>query len=699
MENIRRIIFGDIKALLKNFFALVIAIGLCILPALYAWFNIYSNWDPYGNTDGIKIAVASMDKGYHDSKGDTANVGEEILQSLKENTSIHWVVTDSEKAVEGVKSGKFYACVVLSEDFSECMYDGMLRNLKRPKVFYYENEKKNAVATKITDTAVSNLKNNINEMYISILVSHLFEEESRLIEKDSDVSLVERMESSLTQLEERIAGYESLVDSLVVADERLIASLDDAKSELETAKSTASNQSEKLKKASNQDYSANLIKKDTEVSESISSAADQIKKAVEASSDSKKTTYYNRALAYLRDAKTKMKRMLDSLNAVTSINVNDKIQNSRLIARLQTQISALDSFIKTLQKNINAKKETYHAQKEAMWLETMEDLEKEYNDVLQPLIAHAAATVSTVEKDASLALKHISEDISVLNEVLTGTQSSVTAMNSSLNGVSDTLHGIKDSIETLLNTVDGLSENELLKKLKAFLQGDAQGYGEFFAAPVKIVTEEIYPVENYGTGVAPFYTTLALWVGGIFLAALIKVKPGTKNLVNPKPHELFLGRFVLFFLLGQLQTAIIVFGDLSLLGIQCLYPAKFYLAASVTSFTFMLLIYSLTVSFGDVGKAMVVVIVVMQIAGSSGTYPIEILPEFYQKIYIFFPFPYAINAMREAICGMYEKDFVVYLVQLLLFAFAALMLGLVLRLPFIKVNHFVERRMEDTGMM
>ena len=245
----------------------------------------------------------------------------------------------------------------------------------------------------------------------------------------------------------------------------------------------------------------------------------------------------------------------------------------------------------------------------------------------------------------------------------------------------------------------GLSENELLRKLKTFLQGDAKGYGEFFAAPVKIVTEEIYPVENYGSGVAPFYTTLALWVGGIFLVALIKVKPSTQNLIEPKPHELFLGRFVLFFLLGQLQTAIIVWGDLSLLGIQCLHPAKFYLASSVTSLTFMLLIYSLTVAFGDIGKAIVVVIVVMQIAGSSGTYPIEILPEFYQKIYIFFPFPYAINAMREAICGMYEKDFIVYLVQLLLFAFAALMLGLVLRLPFIKVNHFVERRMEDTGMM
>ncbi|MBO4999077.1 MAG: YhgE/Pip domain-containing protein [Lachnospira sp.] len=699
MKNIKRIVHGDIKALLKNFFALVIAIGLCLLPALYAWFNIYSNWDPYGNTDGIMIAVASKDMGYIDSNGESANVGEEILNSLKENSSIHWVVTDSDKAVEGVRSGKYYACVVLSEDFSKCMYDGVLHNLKRPKVFYYENEKKNAVATKITDTAVSNLKNNINEMYISILVSHLFEEESRIVEKDSDDSLLERMEHSLTRLSERIDGYESLIDSLVVADERLVASLDGAKGELDAAKSAANSRSQKLKDASSSDYSSNLVKKDTEVSKSISSAAEQMKKAVDASSDSRKTTYYKRALAYLKDARTNMNRMLDSLNVISSDGTANKTQNSRLIALLQTQVSALDSFIKTLEKNVNADKTSYSNQREAMWLETIEDLENEYDDVLQPLVEHVSDTVSTVQKDAASALSHISEDINVLNEVLSGTQSGVTSINKSLSGVSDTLYGIKDSIETLLNTVGGLSENELLRKLKTFLQGDAKGYGEFFAAPVKIVTEEIYPVENYGSGVAPFYTTLALWVGGIFLVALIKVKPSTQNLIEPKPHELFLGRFVLFFLLGQLQTAIIVWGDLSLLGIQCLHPAKFYLASSVTSLTFMLLIYSLTVAFGDIGKAIVVVIVVMQIAGSSGTYPIEILPEFYQKIYIFFPFPYAINAMREAICGMYEKDFIVYLVQLLLFAFAALMLGLVLRLPFIKVNHFVERRMEDTGMM
>ena len=140
-------------------------------------------------------------------------------------------------------------------------------------------------------------------------------------------------------------------------------------------------------------------------------------------------------------------------------------------------------------------------------------------------------------------------------------------------------------------------------------------------------------------------------------------------------------------------------GDLYLLKVQCLNPGLFYLVAAFTSLTFNLLIYTLTVSFGDVGKAFVVVVMVIQIAGSSGTYPIEILPEFNRNIYMYFPFPYAINAMRETIAGMYGDEYWRHMSQLAVFAIVALMIGLFIRKPFIKINHFMEKRMEDTKMM
>ena len=140
-------------------------------------------------------------------------------------------------------------------------------------------------------------------------------------------------------------------------------------------------------------------------------------------------------------------------------------------------------------------------------------------------------------------------------------------------------------------------------------------------------------------------------------------------------------------------------GNLFLFQIQCLHPFLFWLAAAFTSLTFSLLIYALTIAFGDIGKAFAVVVMVIQIAGSGGTFPIEALPGFFRAVYIFFPFPYAIDAMRECIGGMYQNKFSLCLVQLGLFCVAALVVGLVIRIPFIKVNHFIEKRMEDTKML
>ena len=699
MKNIKIILCRDLKALFTHFFVFVIAIGLCILPALYAWLNIYSNTDPYGNTEDIKIAVASEDLGFINADGENQNVSEEILKNLKENKSIHWVDTTRAKAKEGVKSGEYYAAVVFSKDFSKCMYEGVLEGLKRPKVYYYDNEKKNAVAIKITDTAVSNLKNNINEMYISILVTNLFEKEGEAVQSQDTDSIGKKLNKKLNRLSKQLVDYQELVDTLVVADERMVASLDAAKSELSAAKQTADKSSTKLKKQDASDLSDHIVTLDNQVSQSMTSALTQVYKAANAKKTARKNTYYKRAVAYLKDARTGLSNMQDTMRLLSSSISDGKKNYSYASSLLETQIQTLDRFIATLQKNMGSEKDAYTKQQEAMWQETLEDLESHYDNVLDPLMQQIAQKVNTVTTDLSSMLESVSEDMVILEQVLTGAQSGVKSLDGSLKGISNSLDDVGQSVGDLNSRIQQMSNSEIVTKFKEFLKGDPEGYGKFFSTPVKIETKAIYPVENYGTGVAPFYTTLALWVGGIFLVALIKVNPSKEGLIDPKPHELFLGRFLLFFLLGQFQAAVIVWGDLNLLHIQCLSIPRFMLASSIASFTFMILIYSCTIAFGDIGKALVVVLVVIQIAGSSGTYPIEILPEFYQKVYIFFPFPYSINAMREALCGMYEHDYLIYLMQLLLFAVVSLLVGLVIRLPFIKVYHFVERRMNDTGFM
>ena len=176
MKNIIKIFKRDIKGLVKNFFALAVAIGLCFLPALYAWFNIYSNWDPYGKTGSINIAVANMDEGWTDQNRVYINMGADVEEELRGKDSIGWVFVSDEEAVEGVRTGKYYAALVIEKDFTYSMYHGVVENIENPHITYYVNGKKNAVATKITDTAVGTVQKSINRQFIKATTAQIFTE-------------------------------------------------------------------------------------------------------------------------------------------------------------------------------------------------------------------------------------------------------------------------------------------------------------------------------------------------------------------------------------------------------------------------------------------------------------------------------------------------------------------------------------------
>ena len=206
MKNIIKIFLSDIKGLAKNFFALVIAIGLCIIPCLYAWFNIYSNWDPYANTSSIKIAVASEDKDYTLEDGSVVNMGEEVINQLKENDSMGWVITSKKAALDGVQRGSYYAAVVIGKDFTSGMYNALDSGFVNPSITYYENEKKNAIATKITDTAVSTLNTSINQTFIKVVASTIFAETNELSgdlqDSDGILTLEQKLKDMNTSLKD-----------------------------------------------------------------------------------------------------------------------------------------------------------------------------------------------------------------------------------------------------------------------------------------------------------------------------------------------------------------------------------------------------------------------------------------------------------------------------------------------------------------
>ena len=218
MRNIWRIIKADARSLFTHFFALAVALAIAVLPSLYAWLNIYSNWDPYGNTGNISIAVASLDKGWTEEDGTQVNKGREVVEDLRSSTSINWVIVDTkEEAQQGVYAGDYYAAVVIGEDFSYNMYHMLTEWTGKPTITYYENYKKNAVATKITDTAVSSLKTTISKSYLDVVVDAIFRGANDLSQQLSQEDPVGSVQGLLGQTRSLLRSCAKTIDAFQAA--------------------------------------------------------------------------------------------------------------------------------------------------------------------------------------------------------------------------------------------------------------------------------------------------------------------------------------------------------------------------------------------------------------------------------------------------------------------------------------------------
>lgn len=713
MNRIFKIFVHDIVGLSRNIFALIIAGGLCIIPSLYAWFNIYSNWDPYANTSAVKVAVVSEDAGYTSEDGEYSNMGDSVLESLRTNTGLGWQILDKkDDAIEGVKSGEYYAAIVIGDDFSESMFDFIDKGLVHPSVTYYENEKKNAVASKITDTGRSTLQSNINTEFVDTVIQTAMSSTDGML---ADRDIIGGVLDNLNRLGDNLDGYKGTIASFVSSNAALSGSLHDLRVQIPDSLPDNSATMEALQNQTSKAADEYIAKLDRitaatrATSQALSSQLQWVLTAIENNLPT------DEILAGIDNAQDLLDSMNDQSDTLTGQlqNISDQLGG---VIDDDTIKLAVDSLVQIRiaakglleQSKVLVKAGALKSQVKLELVKTalvqcnqkIAEMDGILDGSVQKAVDAMKGVISTSIDSIGESLTQVSDQLGSLSAMLGSIEQTVDGMNVGLDQMGSVMDGMSDKIVQLAGKLSDLTGDDKYRLLAQALAQDPETYGEFLSSPVQVETHQVYATENYGSAVSPFYTTLALWVGGLLITALIKVHPDSPELINgAKPHELFFGRYLLFFVLGQVQAVITVLGDVYLLKIQCLDKGLFMLAACFTSFVFTLLIYALTVSFGDIGKALAVVMVVIQIAGSSGTYPIELLPVFFQKVYIYFPFPYAINAMRETISGRYGSDYWQFMGVLLLFVAASLALGLFIRKPFMKLNHYMHHRMHDTDMM
>jgi len=702
VKEILRIQRHDLRAVTRSFFAILILIAVAILPALYAWVNIYANMDPYGSTGNIRIAVASRDSGIVDANGATVNKAQEVMDELRESTAIGWQFPDSaDDAIEGVRSGEYYAAIIFEKNFTYNMYhfEHAVSDAEVP-VTYYENAKKNAVASKITQTAASSLQEKINTKYLQTVFSTIFSEangiESRLQSEDAIQSVI----LELTELRDTLLRYDMAVEQFLSVSPETSAALQSAQSKLETlqvpngAKLTAAQQN--LARAQ-QTVSA----LDTSFSQKLSDVEKQIadvEAAMEALKNSDAAKNTSERVDSLREKNQVLLATLQSLRALLDDRLNlPGVQSAAAALDLMIlRAGGIDSLLSALPEAADASAvEQLGSDVTAL----CQSMRSSLSNALVPGVNTMISDFSSTLAALTPLLSSLDGMLGNLSDVTDAAGDAITDIDAALRQLRAVLQSAAGKLTEVIDAVQSAEGDQRKEMLLRILGGDADLYGNFFSALSDVDVQEVYSVKSYGAAMAPFYSILAVWVGGVILVSILDTHTDEKKFPHATNAQQYFGRFGIFLLMGQIQAAVIVLGDIFLLDCAPAHPWLMWLSAAVASFVFVLLIYSLTISFGDIGKAIVVVVMVVQIAGSSGSYPIEILPEIFAKIYRFFPFPYAINAMREALCGVYEQDYLVYLLELLLFGALALLIGLVVRRPFLNVNRFVSEKLEETEVI
>ena len=646
-SNISAVIRSDVRRLSRSVVTVICVFGLALVPCLYAWFNIMSNWSPYtsDSTKNLKIAVASSDVGT-DFVGMKLNVGDIILEKLKANDQIDWQFPDSVQGVmDGLYAGDYYAGLIIPENFSASILGFTDGEMDHPEIIYYDNQKMNAVASRVTDRAQGIIKDQINSIFVATIVDEL----STFTSVFNGMGLsaedaLQSLDNQLGSIKSDLKTYAAILNSMSTVTKSAATVtgmtndlLPDVTDMLTNSRKTIVNIQDRLT-TSKQDvvYTADAIRN---TSEELRNTVERLDSAVDGDPAEAGGSYVDWDSLFGEGGITEYEgEILDDLYA----DVNKQLHESVI----------------------------------------------KFDDILQKtkIDKNLIASMSTLQdslKNLDSLLAKVEGDIDSQSMTLQQYTDALNSCTVSIESTEDVLNYMVRMVSNLQSSVNELRTSESFTKLIDLLKDDVGGLVEYLSSPANLEVVRVYALENFGSGMAPFYTTLALYASALLSVSLMHTHVKRRNDIPMlNTTEAFFGRYFVFFAIGQFTALITVLGNLYYIGIQCYAPFQFWLAAAIASLVFTLLNYGMVFALGNIGEAIAIIVLVIQVAGSGGTYPLEMLPQIFRDLYKFMPFNYAMTAMRETIAGSYDHVYLKSILVLLLMAAILIPLSLVLSIAF-----------------
>ena len=726
MKNVWKIFQRDMMRVRNNVIALVVIIGISVVPCLYAWFNIAASWDPYSNTGNLKVAVASADEGYEGSLIPIEiNIGDKVLSALRENTQMEWVFTTEEKATSGVKSGKYYAAIVIPKDFSNKMMSVFSEKVEKPEITYYSNAKENAIAPKVTDKGAGAVQRQVNEVFIETVSDTtltVLQAVSNMTQASGAETIVDNLNTNLNQIAGDLTASAGLLESfsdMTGSAQKLLSSTTEF---LQTVQQQTKESRQTFQETSktfsglddSMDAAADSVGTALKSAENVYDQMDQVISGAfsDESADAQQIASTLDTLAgQVGNVVTAYTSVRDSVAAVADKYPETSPLVDAIVVRMDTSIQQQKNLQSKLQDSAkglrDATTDLGTARSELKDLaaknrENMSGVSASYKSSVQKSLNQLSASLTSSKQEISSLLSQLDQSANGIYKLTDTADSDLSEIQKVLGDSGELLAEASDRIADTTAKLDEMETSGDFSELEALISGDKSAISTFLAAPVSLDTHKIYEIANYGSSMAPFYSVLSIWIGGIVLVAMLKVNVSencTKGLKNVKLHQIYFGRFITFMIVGLFQSTLIALGDLLYLGIQCEHPFLFLLGCWFSSLVFVNIIYTLTVSLGDIGKAVSVILLVVQVAGTGGTFPIEVAPSFFRAVYPLLPFTHSMAALRETVGGMYGMNYWIDLGKLAIFLGISLVVGLVLRKPIIKANDAFTEKLEETKLM
>ena len=686
MKNIIEIFRNDIKEVFRKTNTWIIIVGLIFLPSMYAWPNILSSWDPYGHTNNIKVAVTSEDDGAT-VDGKELNLGKSLVEGLKNNKNLDWqFVSNKQEAEDGVRIGNYYASIVVPKNFSQDMTSVSRTEPQRATIEYTVNEKINAISPKITNSGASAIANNISKNFVETANGIIFEKLHEAgIKFEENLPSIEKAKEEIFKLNDNFSTYESTLSELIGKVEYGYNILNNVQNTLPEIDRVATNSIMIADKAgitinNIQGFNERLlpiINSHLNVVEEVSKEANVIAKELQKKPDkTEEIKARQKALDSRLQASTERLQLVKNIFEYFNKLSNERLFNNQLerVTTLSNDITA----IKEVNNNIYNKMDHYDeiadtvkeefVNKSARINEVSSNMNSKLNVEVAPLISQVLSKAEVNIDKVSGIIAGAQGELPAVERKLSETEVKISNAYGKLLSLQAQMPSAKSKIQKLTDEIkkadSGIDKNQLFNLLKV----DYKQQAEFFANPVKLQENKLYHIENYGSAMTPFYTVLSIWVGSLLMSSLLTTKVEDEE-NKYKPYQKYFGRGLLFVIISLFQTLIITLGDMYVLGTQATSPYRFVLYALLISLLFSSIIYTIVCILGNVGKAVCIVLLVLQLGSSGGTFPIQMTSEFFQALYPKVPFTYSISLLREAVGGVYipavERDIKILFIYLI----------------------------------